>query len=149
MSKKLTKLEFPGSPVVKNLPANTADTGLIPGPGRFHRGQATRPVCRNYWAIGSGALEPQLLNLERPKACALWWEKPLEQELDVHHIQSRAEPLLCSLQLEKAPCAETKTQQSQKIINKIFFKNPKFYCSGEGGEEKCRFSKKKFTMPTS
>ena len=25
--------DFPGSPVVKNLPCNTGDTGLIPGPG--------------------------------------------------------------------------------------------------------------------
>ena len=28
--------DFPGSPVVKNLPANAGDTGSIPGPGRFH-----------------------------------------------------------------------------------------------------------------
>ena len=27
---------FPGSTVEKNLPANTGDTGSIPGPGRFH-----------------------------------------------------------------------------------------------------------------
>ena len=26
---------FPGSSVVKNLPANTGDAGLIPGSGRF------------------------------------------------------------------------------------------------------------------
>ena len=25
--------DFPGSPVVKNLPANAGDMGLIPGPG--------------------------------------------------------------------------------------------------------------------
>ena len=29
-------LDFPGSPVVKNPPANAGDTGLIPGPGRSH-----------------------------------------------------------------------------------------------------------------
>ena len=29
-------LEFPGGPVVKNLPANAGDAGLIPGLGRFH-----------------------------------------------------------------------------------------------------------------
>ena len=29
-------VDFPSSPVVKNLPANAGDTGLIPGPGRFH-----------------------------------------------------------------------------------------------------------------
>ena len=28
--------DFPGDPVVKNLPASTGDTGSIPGPGRFH-----------------------------------------------------------------------------------------------------------------
>ena len=27
---------FPGSPVVKNLPANAGDMGSIPGLGRFH-----------------------------------------------------------------------------------------------------------------
>ena len=29
-------MNFPGDPVVKNLPANSGDTGSIPGPGRFH-----------------------------------------------------------------------------------------------------------------
>ena len=28
--------DFPGDPVVKNLPANAEDTGLISGPGRSH-----------------------------------------------------------------------------------------------------------------
>ena len=28
--------DFPGGPLVKNLPANAGDTGSIPGPGRFH-----------------------------------------------------------------------------------------------------------------
>ena len=28
--------DFPGGPVVKNLPANAGDMGLIPGPGRSH-----------------------------------------------------------------------------------------------------------------
>ena len=27
---------FPGGPVVKNLPANAGNTGLIPGPARSH-----------------------------------------------------------------------------------------------------------------
>ena len=30
------KKSFPGGPVVKSLPCNAGDTGLIPGPGRFH-----------------------------------------------------------------------------------------------------------------
>ena len=32
-------LEFPGGPVVKNLPANAGDMGSIPGPKRFHMSQ--------------------------------------------------------------------------------------------------------------
>ena len=28
--------DFPGGAVVKNLPANAGDTGLSPGPRRFH-----------------------------------------------------------------------------------------------------------------
>ena len=28
--------DFPGGTVVKNLPVNAGDTGLIPGPGRSH-----------------------------------------------------------------------------------------------------------------
>ena len=28
--------DLPGGPVVKNLPANAGDTGLIPGLGRSH-----------------------------------------------------------------------------------------------------------------
>ena len=31
-----SKQDFPGGPLVKNLPANARDMGLIPGPGRFH-----------------------------------------------------------------------------------------------------------------
>ena len=29
-------MDFPGGPVVKNLPANAGDTGLIAGLGRVH-----------------------------------------------------------------------------------------------------------------
>ena len=28
--------DFPGGAVVRNSPANAGDTGLSPGPGRFH-----------------------------------------------------------------------------------------------------------------
>ena len=33
---KLLEEDFPGSAMGKNLPVNTEDMGLIPGPGRFH-----------------------------------------------------------------------------------------------------------------
>ena len=29
--------DFPGDPVVKNLPAHAGDPGSIPGPGKFHK----------------------------------------------------------------------------------------------------------------
>ena len=38
-SKEDDKLDFLGSPVVKNPPANAGDMGLIPGLGRFHMPQ--------------------------------------------------------------------------------------------------------------
>ena len=39
--------DFPGGPVVKNPPANTGDTGSIPGLGRFHMARATKPVLQS------------------------------------------------------------------------------------------------------
>ena len=36
MLEKLAERGFPGSAVVKNLPANAGDTGSSPGPGRSH-----------------------------------------------------------------------------------------------------------------
>ena len=35
-AKILTFMDFPGSPMVKHLPADAGDTGLIPGLGRLH-----------------------------------------------------------------------------------------------------------------
>ena len=76
LSKNLTG-DLPGGPVVKNLPANTGDTGSIPSPGGFY-------VPRNNSAHG-----PQVLSL-----CSR------AQEV------SATEPTLsrgCPLQLEKPP----------------------------------------------
>ena len=52
---KVNWRDFPGGAVVKNLPANAGDMGLIPGLGRFHMPRTTKPECHNYWAC---ALEP-------------------------------------------------------------------------------------------
>ena len=40
--------DFTGGPVVKNLPANAEDTGLIPGQGGFTCQGATKPMSHNY-----------------------------------------------------------------------------------------------------
>ena len=37
--------DFPGGPVVKGLPANAGDMGLIPGRGRFHTPQGSKAPC--------------------------------------------------------------------------------------------------------
>ena len=38
---KQTEKDFPGGPVVKNLPANEGDVSLTPGPERFHMLQSS------------------------------------------------------------------------------------------------------------
>ena len=45
---KHRQLDFPGGPVVKNLPANARDTGSIPDPGRSHMPQATKLMRHKY-----------------------------------------------------------------------------------------------------
>ena len=50
LSKNGILRDFPGGPVVKNLSANAGDVGSIPGPGRPHMPEATKPVHHNCWA---------------------------------------------------------------------------------------------------
>ena len=56
--------DFPGGPVVKNLPAKAGDVGSIPVLEIFH-------MARGGWAYG-----PQLLKPACPRACAPQEEKP-------------------------------------------------------------------------
>ena len=78
-------MDFPGGPVVKNLPANAGEPGSIPDLERFHMLQDNQ------------ACEPQLLNL----ACR-------EPMLDNKRSHLNEKPTLhldsspCLLQLEKA-----------------------------------------------
>ena len=64
--------DFPGGPVVKNLPCNSGDNGLIPGRGGSHMTKGTtKPACRNY---GACTLEPVLYSMrshhsEKPAQC--------------------------------------------------------------------------------
>ena len=84
-------MDFPGGPVVKNLPAG--DMGLIPGSGRFHM-RATKLMHHNYGA-------------HAPRAHASQEEKPLQWEA---HILQQEWPLLPTTTESTA----TKTQCSQK-----------------------------------
>ena len=43
--------DLPGGSVVKNLPANAGDVGLIPGPGRFPEEESVNPL--QYFCLGN------------------------------------------------------------------------------------------------
>ena len=76
LQKKLILQEdFPGGPVVKNPPANTEDTGSIPGPGRSD-------MLR-----GNQAHVPQPLKPEDPRAHAPQQEKPPQWEAPVPQLE--------------------------------------------------------------
>ena len=83
--------DFPGGPVVKNLPANAEDSSSVPGLGRSQ-------VLRNNWICA-----PQLLSL-----CS----KAHKQQL--LSLQSRAH----ALQQEKPPQREAHTQQLERALTK-------------------------------
>ena len=53
-------LDFPGSPVVKNLSAKAGDIGLISGPGRFPYATGQRSPCAS--TTEPVCLEPMLQN---------------------------------------------------------------------------------------
>ena len=58
---------FPGGSVVKNLPYDAGDVGLIPVQEDSTWHEATKPVRHNYWAP---ALEPKNRNYWSPSALA-------------------------------------------------------------------------------
>ena len=61
--------DFPGSPVVENLPANAGDMGWIPSPGDSTCLKTTKPLCHNYWSHQKERFHaPQLES--RPAAAA-------------------------------------------------------------------------------
>ena len=69
---------FPGGSVVKNLPANVGDTGLIPGLGRSRMQwshEAHVPQLLNLrsrvWELQLLAHMPQILKPSCPRVCAL------------------------------------------------------------------------------
>ena len=71
--------------MVKNPPANTGDTGSIPGPGRSHMPWSNKVCAPQLLSLRSRAHEPQLLSLRAktaesraPGAHALPQEKPLQ-----------------------------------------------------------------------
>ena len=64
----LRNRDFPGSPVVKNLPSTTEDMGLIPGQGTKIPTWcgASKPPCHNYWASVPQLESPYPTTCEKP-----------------------------------------------------------------------------------
>ena len=62
---KKRKVDFPGGPVVKNLPANAGDMGSIPGLGRFHMPRGQLNLCTT--TTQPAHLEPKLPNEKPPQ----------------------------------------------------------------------------------
>ena len=59
---KRRNMDFPGGPVVKNLPCNARDTGSIPGPGRSLMLLSNKARLPQLMSLSPRALESQLLS---------------------------------------------------------------------------------------
>ena len=99
---------FPGGTVVKNLPANAGDTGLIPVPGRSHIPRINEARVPQLLSLGSRACEQQLLRLHAasteacvPRAGALQQEKLKPPQMRSPCTAMKSSP--CSPQLERKP----------------------------------------------
>ena len=70
-------MDFPGGPVVKNLPANVGDTVSNPGPGGSHVPQNN---VAHVPQLLSCVLVPraETTDARSPRACAMQQEKPLQ-----------------------------------------------------------------------
>ena len=103
--------DFPGGPVVRNLPANAGDVGLTPGLGRSL-------VPWSTWAcvlqlLSLYVLEPGLCSKRSPRI-----EKPT-------HCNWRGAPFTVT---GESPLVATKTQHSQKN-NNIYIYKKSGWCS--------------------
>ena len=92
--------------MVKNLPANAGDVGLIPDPGRSHVLRSNKTYTPQLLNLCSRAQELQLLKPEHPRVRASQQEKPpqcesltLQLESSPHSLQLESSPH--SLQLER------------------------------------------------
>ena len=97
--------DFPGGPVVKNLPASSGNTGSIPGPGSSTCRGPTKPALHSCCAP---TLEPVLHS--KRSHCG---------EKSVHHSW-RGAPLATT---RESPCNAVKTQGSpkEKMKNCVFY----------------------------
>ena len=84
--KKWAKGDFPGGPVVKNLPSNAGGAGLIPGRGtKIPHAMGQLSPHHNYWAH-----MPQ-------------WESPRSLELTHHNYRAHVPWSPCTTTRERKP----------------------------------------------
>ena len=107
--------DFPGGPMVKNLPASTGYVGSILGPGRSHCCETTtEPV---FYRV----CKPQLLKPACSRACAPQQEKPLPWEACTPQLESGSH----SPQLEKGWAQQQRPSTAKhKYISKKSIKMP-------------------------
>ena len=96
---------FSHGPVVKNLPCNTRDTCLTPGPGISHTFQSKDAHVPQLLSPHSATPEVHT----HPRAHALPQEKP--PQCEAHALQQRVAPTHPTATRE-SPCAAIKTQCS-------------------------------------
>ena len=87
---KMSLEDFPGDLVVKNLPVNAGDMGLIPGQGGLH-------MLQGSWAHAPQLLKPTRLGPTLHNRRARRREKPMYHHSSgapAHHNQRK--PTLCS-----------------------------------------------------
>ena len=84
--------------MVKNLPANARDTGLIPGPGRSHMQQTNQARMPQLLSLCSGAQESQPLHPHAATTKSQYALEPVVCNKKSLCTVTRSSP--CSLQLE-------------------------------------------------
>ena len=100
---------FPGGSVVKNLPANAGDTGLIPGPGRSHVPWSNQAQVPQLLSLCSRAQEPRLLS---PRVTTTEAHMPYSPCCATREATSMSSPSTASTEEPKSTA--TKTQPGQK-----------------------------------
>ena len=106
-------LDFPGGAADRNPPANSGDTGLIPGPGRFHMPWSSWACAPQLLSPQSRACKLQLLKLVCLKS-VLHLKRSYHSEKLVHCNYTIA-PTLCNQ--GKPMCISEDSVQPK--INKI------------------------------
>ena len=114
--------DFPGSTVVKNSPANSGDTGEVPGPGRSHTPWATQLVRHNYWALRPWRLSPRATTTQvcAPTVCAPQLGKPPQREVCPGTETNSSPQMLATTR--KKPLLSNKDPAQPKIKSKLIQK---------------------------